>query len=478
VEILEGLLPERVFYHFEQISKIPRGSKNEKEISDYLLSFASTLGLEATQDYALNIMIKKRATSGYENAPTVLIQGHMDMVCEKNEGTVHDFEKDPIKLVVDGDYISAQGTTLGADNGIAVAMAMALLESSDIAHPALEVLITSDEEMGMTGASKVDGALFDSSILINLDSEGEGVLTAGCAGGARVKCDIPIKRVDSNYKRSYALVVKGLKGGHSGVDIHLERANANIILARVLNKIMDYADLCSISGGSKDNAIPREACAIILIEDVDGVNEIVKQQEALIQNEFAITDENIVIDLQVLEEHNGKAFSKETYRKIVSSIMLIPNGPMVKSTKIDLVVSSNSIGVVNTLADSVSIICAPRSSIKSLMDNIIDSIELLAHAIGAKMTINARYPGWEYKKDSYIRDLATDVYKKLTGKDIIVEAIHAGLECGLLMDKIDGLDAVSLGPQMYDIHTPDERLSICSVGRCYYLLCEILKEIV
>jgi len=476
--ILDGLTPKRVFYYFEEISKIPRGSKNEQAISDYLYAFGQNLGFEVFQDESLNIVIKKPATKGYENAPTVLIQGHMDMVCEKNSNTVHDFEKDPLKLVVSGDDISADGTTLGADNGIAVAMALALLESKDMSHPALEVLLTTDEEMGMSGAAKVDGSIFNSRILINLDSEGEGELTAGCSGGGRIHYYVPIIRQAPAFKRAYKITVKGLKGGHSGVDIHLERGNSNVILARILNQIIDFSELQSINGGAKDNAIPREACAVILCRDVDRVNSIVETHAMKIKSELAVTDSGMVVDFEPDNKAFDSVFSKETFSKIISSLLLIPNGPKVKSTKIDLVILSNNVGVVTTTDTHVAILTAPRSSVKSLLDFQLDQVQLLADAMGCDMQIKAIYPGWEYRKESYIRDLTIKVYKDITSKDMHVAAIHAGLECGLLMEKIEGLDAVSFGPNMYDIHTPDERISISSVERCYHLLCELLKHII
>ncbi len=475
MRVLEGLKPEKVFYYFEEISQIPRGSGNEKQISDYLFNLAGSKGWEVIQDDHLNIIIKKPASKGYENAPVVMLQGHMDMVCEKNEGVVHDFEKDPIKLrIVDG-HIYGTDTTLGADNGIAVAYALSVLDS-DLEHPSLEVLITTDEEKGMTGAANIDGNLFKSQYLLNLDSEEEGVFTSGCAGGSEIDFKIPLKFQGSKEK-AFKLSVKGLSGGHSGVDIDKEKGNANKILGRVLSDLKDEVNLASIDGGSKTNAIPREANALITIKDIDSVTEKVIKWNKILNNELAFTDPSITVELHNL---NKEIFplEKHIFEKALALINLTPVGVLSRSTAIDLVISSNNLGVITTDEKYITLYNHPRSSVESLLtEGFIPAMKLLAALVGVEYEIGSYYPGWEYAKESKIRDICIEVYKNMFNKEPIVGAIHAGLECGLLMGKISGLDAISMGPDAYDAHSPNEHVNISSVENIYNLLCEILKNI-
>ncbi len=476
--VLEGLKPKKVFYYFEEISKIPRGSRNEKQISDYLFNLAKSKGWDVVQDKSLNIIIKKSATKGYENAPTVILQGHMDMVCEKNGDVEHDFEKDPINLRIVDDYIYATGTTLGADNGIAVAYCLAVLDSDDIPHPPLEVLITTDEETGMTGVIGLDGSQFDGTILLNMDSEGEGIFTAGCAGGGLVLLKIPANRVESKYKSAYKVSIKGLQGGHSGADIHLERGNANKLLGRVLYDLNEEAEIqiSQINGGSKDNAIPREAEAVIVTNEIKKIDKLINKWNDILKNEYRFTDSGVNVSIKETK-YSPKSFDIDTSRKILSAINLVPNGPRVKSTEIDLVIHSNNLGVIITDEDYIILKNAPRSSVESLINDFASIMKQITKALDIKYEDSAFYPGWEYAKESPIRDLCADTYKELTGNEAKVEAIHAGLECGFLIQKIGNLDAVSFGPQMYDIHTPNEHLSISSSERTFKLLCNILKKI-
>ena len=474
-KVLEGLKPDKVFYYFEEISKIPRCSGKEKQISDYLYNFAKSRDLEVIQDEHLNIIIKKPASKGYENAPTVMLQGHMDMVCEKNEGLEHDFDKDPIKLRIEDGYIYATDTTLGADNGIAVAYALSVLDS-ELQHPALEVLITTDEEKGMTGANNLDGSLFKSKYLLNLDSEEEGVFTSGCAGGSEINFKIPVKRQNSKDS-AFKISVKGLSGGHSGTDIHKEKGNANKILGRILYDLIDDVELASIEGGSKTNAIPRESNAIITINNFDKVNEKIDKWNEILKNEYAFTDPSITATLTDL---NKEVFplEKEIYRKTAALINLIPVGVLSRSTAIELVISSNNLGVITTDEKYITLFNHPRSSVETLLtENFIPAMKQLAYQIGVEYEIGSYYPGWEYAKESEIRDICIEVYRDMFNKEPVVGAIHAGLECGLLMDKIPGLDAISMGPDAYDAHSPNEHVSIKSVGNIYNLLCEILKKI-
>ncbi len=474
--VLEGLKPEKVFYYFEEITKIPRGSGNEKQISDYLFDLARNKGWEVFQDDFLNIIIKKPATMGYENAPGVMLQGHMDMVCEKNEGVVHDFEKDPIKLrIIDGN-IYGTDTTLGADNGIAVAMCLAVLESEDLEHPALEVLITTDEEKGMTGAKKVDGTIFKSKYLLNLDSDEEGVFTSGCAGGGEVIFKIPVKFQKAS-KNTYKLSVRGLLGGHSGADASKERGNANKILGRILYDLFDEVELVNFNGGSKTNAIPREAYAIINIENIEQVKNKVELWNEILKNEYAFTDPSVSVVLEDLGKE-AAPMEKQVFKKIITSINLIPNGVLSTSTAIDLVISSNNLGVITTDQQFVRLHNHPRSSVKTLLTkNFNPAMELLGEALSIECEVGGFYPGWEYAKQSEIRDICVDTFREMFGNDPVVGAIHAGLECGLLMEKIPGLDAISMGPNAWDIHSPNEHVSIKSIENVYNLLCSVLKKI-
>lgn len=474
--VLEGLKPEKVFYYFEEISQIPRGSGNEKEVSDYLYNLAKLKGWEVIQDEWLNIIIKKPATKGYENAPAVMLQGHMDMVCEKNEGVDHDFEKDPIKLrIIDGD-IYATETTLGADNGIAVAYALAILDSDDVSHPALEVLITTDEEKGMTGAEKVDGSIFKSKYLLNLDSEEEGVFTCGCAGGCGTRFRIPVKYQEIN-KRAYKIIVKGLFGGHSGTDIEKERGNANKILGRILYDLYDDIDLISIKGGSKENAIPREAQAVIAADNIDSVRKKVSEWNEVLKSEYSFTDSSVTVMLEDLN-YELSPLDKNIFKKVISAINLIPNGVLSRSTAIDLVISSNNLGVITQDEQFITLFSMTRSSVKTLMThNIAFAMKQIGEALDIECSVGGYYPGWEYAKESKIRDICIETYREMYGDEPVVGAIHAGLECGLLMEKIRGLDAISMGPDAYDVHSPNEHISIKSTENVYNLLCNILKRI-
>lgn len=474
--VLEGLKPEKVFYYFEEISRIPRCSCCEKEISDYLYNLSLEKGWEVIQDDYLNIIIKKPATKGYENAPVVMLQGHMDMVCEKNEGVQHDFSKDPIKLRIKDGCIYATETTLGADNGIAVAYALAVLDSDDLSHPALEVLITTDEEKGMTGAEKVDGSIFKAKYLLNLDSENEKVFTCGCAGGCGTELKIQVKYQEVK-KNCFKLSVKGLSGGHSGMDIHKEKGNANKIMGRILYDLFDCIDLINISGGSKGNAIPREANAYIAINDVEKVNSKVSTWNEILKNEYATTDSDVVV---LLENTNAEAavLERDVFKKTVTAINMIPNGPLSRSTIIDLVISSNNLGVITQDEQYITLQNQARSSVKSLLtENFVFVMEQIGESLGIECVAAGYYPGWEFKEKSEIRNICVKSYKEIYGKEPEVVAIHAGLECGLLMEKIPGLDAISLGPDAFDAHSPNEHVDINSVENVYNLLIRILESI-
>lgn len=475
--VLKNLNPQLVFKYFEEISQIPRGSGNEKAISDYLKNFGEKLGYETIQDDTLNIIIRKPATKGYENCPGVILQGHMDMVCEKNKDTNHNFVTDPLKLKVDGDFISADGTTLGADNGIAVAMGMAVLASNDLEHPQIELLVTTDEEAGMSGAMSIDGSLLTGKYIINLDSEEEGFLLVSCAGGVTALTKLPATFEDVDYSKQALLIeIKGLLGGHSGIDIPKQRANSNRLMGRLLNLLDINYDLAKVEGGSKNNAIPREADCIIVVDknEVENVKSKIDAITSIFKHEFSTSDPGLVIEIS--ETTTDKVFSSDTKNKVIKVLNLIPNGIQTMSMDIEgLVESSTNLGVVYTFKNEVTFECAVRSSVETLKDDITNKMDLLANSLGAKLELSSAYPAWEYSKGSKLEEICVNAYEKLTGKKPIIMAIHAGLECGLLLDKMPHAEAISLGPDMFDVHTPSERLSISSTERTWEFLVTILK---
>ncbi|UEL48772.1 aminoacyl-histidine dipeptidase [Terrisporobacter hibernicus] len=482
---IENLQPELVFNYFAEISKVPRGSGNEQGISDYLAREGKRLGLEVVQDENLNVLIKKPATESYENAPTVIIQGHMDMVCEKNKGKEHDFTKDPIELRVDGDYLYATDTTLGADNGIAVAMGLALLASDDIQHPALEVIFTADEEETMNGAMNIKGELFKGEYIINLDSEEEGTITVSCAGGvtAVVTIDKEYKTVE-NKKSAYKIDIKGLLGGHSGMEIDKQRANSNLLMGRLLNHISNVCniefDLVTVEGGLKNNAIPREAECIILVNsnDESKLEKEINNVLQIFKNEYKTSDPDVTIEFEKCEKAYDKALNDKCKENIIELINLMPRGIQTMSMDINgLVESSTNLGVIANNEENFVFEFATRSSVKSLKDDLNNRMTLLCNKLGVKLDLMDDYPEWEYAKDSKLEKICVDTYEEVMGKKPEIVAIHAGLECGLLLDAIKGAQAISIGPNLFDVHTPNEHLDIPSTKRTWKYLVAILKNI-
>ena len=477
--VLQDLKPQSVFKYFEEISQIPRGSGNEKEISNYLKKFGEDLGLETIQDEYLNIIIRKPATKGYENAPCVMIQGHMDMVCEKNKDTDHDFTKDPLKLRVEDGMIYATGTTLGADNGIAVAMGMAILSDNSIEHPEIEFLVTVDEEAGMSGAMNLDGSQLKAKYILNLDSEEEGYILVSCAGGATAKSTLPIEYTNiSGDKVGLAIDIKGLLGGHSGMDIIKQRGNSNKLLGRLLNLLnIDY-DLAKVSGGSKNNAIPRESECIIAVNknSVDEVKKQISDIEKIFKNELKTSDPGLVIE--VSEADVEKVFTPEFKDKVIKMYNLMPNGVQTMSMDIEgLVESSTNLGVVVNSDNDILFESAVRSSVSTLKDDILNRMDLLTQSLKGDFKVESSYPAWEYAKGSKLEEICIEAYEKLTGKKPTIMALHAGLECGLLLSKMNGAEAISFGPDMFDVHTPNEHLDVKSTENTWDYLLTILKSI-
>lgn len=481
MRVLENCEPKQVFYYFEEICKIPHGSRNTKQISDYLVAFAKEHGFDYVQDEMNNVIIYKPATPGYENAPTVILQGHMDMVCEKRPDVQHDFEKDGLNLSVKDGYVTANGTTLGGDDGIAVAYALALLDSTDLPHPALEVLITVDEEIGLLGAVGLDCSVLKGKRMINMDSEAEGSLWISCAGGLSAVSHIPVARVDAEGEK-LQIKVCGLMGGHSGSEIDKKRANANVVMGRFLYGLKREADyeIISMTGGQKDNAITREAVCDILVskEEMDAVKAYASKVEKGLREEYDGSDKGISIQITEAGHESAKVLHPTSREKVLFYLMEVPFGIQKMSANIEgLVETSTNIGIVSLSEDEFFASSGVRSSVEAARNALSDKIQYLTEFLGGEYEIQGAYPAWEYRKESPLRDKMVEVYETMYGQKPEVVAIHAGLECGLFYKKIDSLDCVSLGPDMKDIHTSEEVLDIASTERVWKYLVKVLEEL-
>ena len=478
-KILSELKPQKVFRYFEEISAIPRGSGHCSAISAYCEKFAAERNLKCVRDDADNVIIYKSATAGYESKPSVILQGHLDMVWEKSADSNINFETDGLSLGVDGDFIYADGTTLGGDDGIAVAMFLALLDSDDILHPELEIVLTTDEETGMNGAFALDAGLLKSKLMINVDSEEEGTLWVSCAGGARVDISMQPEFVKAEGT-SCEITVSGLHGGHSGAEIHVGYANANILMGKVLdemNKHLDFS-VVEINGGTMDNAITRNCtCKIVLRSEVEALYKLALKMQTAFLKEYSGIDDSISVKISDSELVKA-AFSKESTQQLVSLLNALPNGVVRMSEEIEgLVQTSLNLGVIKSENESVRFTFSVRSSKDEERGALIASLLKIAVGNGASACSHSEYPAWPYKKDSVLRDKMAKIYKEMFNKEMTVTAIHAGLECGLFCGKIEGLDCVSLGPDMYDIHSPSERLSVSSTQRVWDYLLEVLKQL-
>ena len=479
--VLSGIEPAAVFGYFEEICGIPHGSGNTKQISDYCVRFAKEHGLRYIQDSTNNVIIFKDGSAGYEQSEPVIIQGHLDMVCEKTDDCRIDFEKDGLSLRVDNGIISAKGTTLGGDDGIAVAYALAILAADDIVHPPLEVVLTVDEETGMFGAADLDPTPLKARTMLNLDSEEEGVLLVSCAGGIRANCHLPIRseKVDGI---AATLKICGLAGGHSGVEINKGRANAACLLGRILyelGKAAPYA-LVSVSGGLKDNAIPREASAKLVVSegDVSAVNSVIEKYRNICANEYRISDPELDMTISYSEEGQYQVMDDSSKERVITALYNLPCGVQRMSADIQgLVQTSLNMGVLQTLEGEVKISFAIRSSVGTEKEEVVSRLTNLVEMLGGTVECSGDYPAWEYRRDSKLRDLMVRVYEEQYGHKPEVQAIHAGLECGLFAGKLPGLDCVSFGPDMKDIHTTEERMDIASVQRTWNYLLEILGRL-
>ena len=484
---IEKLYPEKVFHYFAEISKIPRASKKEKEISDWLVKFAKERKLKVIQDEHYNVIIKKKATEGYEDFSPLILQGHMDMVWEKNKDTEFDFSTQGIELVIDGDFLKANGTTLGADNGIAIAYALAILDSDDIKHPALEVVITTDEEDGMSGVVNLDFDEFDGKTLINLDTEEYGEVYVSSAGGTRteIKFIFETKKIGNGYT-PISIEVKGLSGGHSGAEIHKNLGNSIKILSEVLYHLSKRygMSLIHIDGGGKVNAIPREAVAEIAVKlDGDSIDELKKLAGLAFENilkDFKVSDKSPILAIEKIEEKNLGISLGDTLN-IINFLHEVPNGVLEMSKHIEgLVETSINIGFISTeIVDGnvkIRIKSLARSMANNPLNKLVEEVTDLTRKHDANIKIAASNPSWEYKEDSKIRELIAKSFKEITGNEPVIKAIHAGLECGVFTQNIKGADVVSIGPNIYGAHTPEERMDIKSVGETWEWLLKILEN--
>lgn len=475
--VLDNIKPERVMYYFEKLCSVPHGSGNTAAATAICREFARENDLEYIEDEVGNCVIKKEAYSGYENAPTVIIQGHLDMVCEKEADCDIDMEAEGLRLCVSGDEIFAEGTTLGADDGIAVAMALALLEDKDLPHPAIEALFTVDEEIGMVGATAFDTSVLNGRMLINIDSEDEGVFTVSCAGGVVAVCTLPVEREEFDGS-VYKVSITGLKGGHSGAEIDRGRANADVLMGRVLNAVNKSGDMriVEVNGGLKDNAIPSSSTAV-LVSDFD-ITEVVQKFNDVFSHEYIVAEDSIKVSSEKITSATYMPMDKKSTKKVITALCTYPNGIQSMSLEIEnLVKTSLNLGILKTEKDCVTASFCVRSSVFTEKEALTDRLELITESLGGSMTLEGDYPPWEYMRESKLRDIMTEVFVKMYDKQPIIEAIHAGIECGILSGTMPGLECVSIGPDIMDIHTPSERMSISSVERVWKYLLEVLKSI-
>jgi len=480
--VLGHLEPKLVWHHFEEICKYPRPSKKEEKIAEYVVSVGERLGLQTEKDKFGNILIRKPATKGNENLKTVVLQSHIDMVCEKNSDVEHDFDNDPIEPYVDGDWVKAKGTTLGADNGIGMAAALAVLESNEIEHGPIEALFTLDEETGLTGANKLKKGWLKADILINMDSEEIGFLFIGCAGGMNTfaKFKAKVEKAPKNYS-SFELIVKGLKGGHSGIEIDVGRGNAVKILNRL---IWEYSQenkvrLSSFNGGNKHNAIPREAFAVIAVPKKDDkkLKKFVRKFNEKVKPEFEAVDPGLAVSVRK-HEMPEKFLNEKVQNHLLNALYSIPHGVTKMSNDIPgLVETSNNLAVVETAGKHINIVTSQRSSVESERVDMTNMVTSVLNLASGTVGYNDGYPAWQPDIESDVLKVFKSTFKKMYGKEPEVTAIHAGLECGLIKEKYPDMDMISFGPTMKDVHSPDEKLQISTVTEFYKQLVNALKNI-
>ena len=472
-------MSEEVIKWFREISRIPRESEKEKRISDFLVKFAKERNLEVYQDEALNVIIKKKASKGYENAPTVIIQGHIDMVCEKTLDSNHDFDNDPIELIQEGDILKANKTTLGADNGIAIAYSLALLDSDNTAHPNLEIVCTASEETNMNGALSLTKEHLSGEIILNIDGEEEGIFLISSAGGITPLVKFQLEKESFNYD-CIKVKISNLQGGHSGMEIDKQRANAIKLMGRVLYAVKDLINIVHISGGSKDNAIASYAEFIIASKNINEAKEIISKIYSDIKNEYEFEDPDIIITAEDAGNEYKEMFSRKTTDDIIDFIYTAPYGVEYMFNNDELkgiVKASLNLGIVEENEKEVIITISIRSALDSILNEIRNKIKILARRMNADVEETSEYPSWQYSKESKIRDIVLKSYKDFSGKEPIITAVHAGLECGILKNLIPNADIISFGPDIFKVHTPEEYCSISSVNRTFEYLNKLLSEI-
>jgi dipeptidase D len=480
--VLGHLKPELVWHHFEEICKYPRPSKQEEKIAEYVVSVGKRLGLQTEKDKFGNIVIRKPATPGYENRKTVVLQGHIDMVCEKNRDVEHDFDNDPIQPYIDGDWVKAKGTTLGADNGIGVAAALAVLEAKDLQHGPIECLFTLDEETGLTGASSLKKGWLKADILINMDSEELGTLFIGCSGGKNTaaKFKSKLEKSPKNYS-AFELKVSGLKGGHSGLEIHVGRGNAVKILNRLIweYSVENKIRLAEINGGNKHNAIPREAFAIVLVPKNNDkkLKKFVKKFNDTVKAEYAAVEPDLVVSMNK-HAFPEKVMDEKAQTRLVNALYAVPHGVIKMSKEIPgLVETSTNLAVVETSGKNVNIVTSQRSPVASENEDIANMVTSVFELAGAEISYGDGYPGWKPDVESDILKVFKSTFEKMYGKEPEVTAIHAGLECGIIKEKYPDMDMISFGPTMFGVHSPDEKLQISTVPEFYNQLVNVLRNI-
>ena len=475
---LVGIKPERVFYHFEEISKIPRESYNEKAISDYLVEFGKKLNLETYQDKYYNVILRRKASQGYEDAPGIIIQGHMDMVCEKENDSNHDFKKDPIDLIVDGNRLKANKTTLGGDNGIAIAMGMAILEDEAIKCGTIELLATTSEEIDLNGALSLEPNILKGKMLINIDSEDEGVITVGSAGGVEIDILLPIERETLSDVNLYTLSLEKLQGGHSGVEINQKRGNSNKILVEVLQNLKTLTDysLVEIFGGSKDNAIPRSG-KVVLASSKD-IKDIISKVTDEVKAKYISFEPEMIFALETTTAKEISVLSNKSLDSYIKTIEELPTGVNTWMKEYpEIVESSDNLAIVKTLDENINIIISLRSSDPEVLKELREKISNILKENNALFEFSAGYPEWKFRAESKLRDKALEVYKKLYNEDMKVEVIHAGLECGAISQNYPDIDFISVGPNLRDVHTPSEYLEIDSTERVYNYVVELINSL-
>ena len=478
--VLTGLKPEKVFEYFEKLCSVPHGSGNTKAISDMCVGFAKELGLRYRQEPCNNLIIWKDASPGYETSEPIILQGHIDMVCAKTDDCTKDMKTEGLDLRTDGQWVWADKTSLGADNGIAVAMILAIMADDTLPHPPLEAVFTVDEEVGMDGAFALDCSDLKSKRLLNLDSEIEGVFTVSCAGGMRADCLLPGKPETAVGMDGYTVTIAGLKGGHSGGDIHLGRGNANQLMGRVLYSAMERfrgLRLAAVSGGQFDNVICSRCDATVALPAGHGADfeAFIREFDATLKNEYAGCDDGVTVSCEAAAADT--AVSAETTSVMLHTLLALPQG--VQAMNVDfpgLVQTSLNLGVLRLAEDGLHITFSIRSCIASQKEMLAQRVHAIVEFAGGSVTERGKYPGWQYVRQSHFRDTVLEAYHDITGKDGIIEATHGGLECGLFIEKIPGLDAISMGPEMHDVHSVRERLNAASTERTYELLCEALKR--